>query len=141
MPATKTALDAKHAQEIIRDVFALLRSYGNLNSTPNANELQRIFSPQFKLIHNDRQVANNLNEYSKRLENLQKLSSLTTYSNLLEEPIIAGNKIVIRYGAELNKKSGQKAQYQIIAILAVADDKIVQCTEVIHEKGSGSFDS
>ena len=141
MPATKTALDVRHAQEIVKNVFTLLRSYGTLSATPNASELQKLFAQDFQLIHNDRKVCNNLNEYAKRLQDLQKLNSQTTYSNLMEEAIVAGNKIVIRYGAEVNRKSGQKAQFQIIGILTIADDKIIQATEVIHEKGSGSFDS
>ncbi len=138
MPSTKTVLDARHAQDLLREVFTLLRTYGNGSSSPNAGELQRFFSTQFQLINNDRKVCSNLNDYVKRLQDIQKENSQATYSNLLEEPIVAGNKVVIRYGAELANKSGKRSKYQIIAILTFQDDKITQCTEVIHEVGSSS---
>lgn len=141
MPSTKAVLDSRHAQEILNDVFKLYRSYGNPSTTPTTAELQKVFSPHLKIISNDRNVCNNLNDFVKRLQEIQKQSTLATYSNLLETPIVAGNKIVIRYGAELTRKTGKKSQFQVIAILTLQDDKIVEWTEVLHERGSGSFDA
>lgn len=139
MSATKTILDSKQAKTVVSGILESFASLGR----PNGNDfskLNQFFSQHVEMISNDHHITNTLEQFQQRIRSFQQRFPHITYSKLLEEPLISGNKIVLRYNADATDKTGKKAQFIIIAIVTIEDEKVVRWVEVIHEKGTGHID-
>jgi hypothetical protein len=134
-------LDKKHTQQTIEGILQLFQSYGNPNTKPSRQELERFFTSNLEIFSNDHTAVRNVNEFVERIQQIQQHFSSLKYSKLLESPIIAGNKAIIRYNVDLTTTNSKKTQFQIIAILTFDGEKVSQWTEVIHEKGTSRWDS
>lgn len=142
MPTLKSApVDHKQAETLANDVLRLFASYGNPAKAPSASELEKYFTSNLAITSNERNVCNSLNDFVTRIRNIQKNYSSMVYSKLLDTPIVDGNRVAIRYNIDLKTPSGQASQFQILAFLTVEDGKVSRWTDIIHKKGSGSFDN
>lgn len=142
MPTVKNAqVDHKTAESLANDVLRLFGTYGNPAKAPASSEIERFFTPNVLITSNDRTVVKGINDFVTRIRNLQKMYSNISYSKLLTSPFVDGNKVAIRYNVDLTSASGKATQFQILALLTVEDGKIANWTDIVHEKGSGSFDN
>lgn len=135
-------LDNQTALKLVNGLFHLLKNYiGNRNqsSVPVLTELEQFLSPHIKFNRNERTVCHHLNDFLFRLKELQKNFEMVQFSHFLEEPIVANNKIVLRYHLDCVKSTGQKKQFHVIAILTVDHGKVTNWTEVLHDKDSGEL--
>lgn len=136
MPAMKSAVEMNTAKDVASHILAFFADLGKGQPIDMA-KLQRLFAKNFEFFSNTHHIAHNLQGYQERLKNIQSRFPKITYSKLLEEPIIAGNKVVIQYNATLQSPSGSKHEATVMAILTIEEDKVTKWQEVIHEKGSG----
>jgi hypothetical protein len=134
MVATKTLYDTKAARELVHGILDLYGYLGKPNHQVDLHKLEKFFSPNIEIISNDKKVVRNISQFQERIRNIQKRFPIIAYTKPLEDPIIADNRVIIRYNAELSEEKGQKRLVTIIAILTVESDKVTQWTEVIHQK-------
>lgn len=135
------ALDKQTAQKLVTGLFNVLKNYLKDSSTiPATSELEKYLSPRIRLTSNERTVCRNIGDFLLRIREVQKHFEEVKFSDFLEDPIIAENKIVLHFKIDAMRPTGQKTQYQIAAILNVEDGKIDKWTEIMHEKGSGDLE-
>lgn len=134
MVGVKSMLDSRMAKDIANGVLGIYSEFGKPNAKVDQTKLSKFFSPNFEYKSNEHVIGKSLQQFMDRIKDVQKRFPKITYSRLLEEPIISGNKMIIRYNADLTSASGQKQESKIFAILTIEDDKITHWNEVIHEK-------
>jgi hypothetical protein len=133
-------LDNQEALNLVNGLFQVLRAYvGKRTSIPSLTELENFLSPKIRLMRNERLICRNLDDYLFQLNALQKYFEAIRFSNFLEDPIVAKNKIVLRYHLDCIRSTGEKKEFQIISILTIDQQKISDWTEVLHEKGTGEI--
>lgn len=142
MQMTKTqTINKRLVKDQIKNILNLFQSYSNPKTIPSSSELEHYFVPHVHIISNDRTVCKDINDFLLRIRDIQKKFPNVKYSHLLEEPIVEENKAVIRYDVDFGSSSKGKTQFQVIAILTFEADRISQWIEVLHEKGTGDWDS
>lgn len=143
MAAVKSpTLDKQLAHKLLNGLFGLLRKYAEDRKTvPSQTELERYISHRVRVTTNDRTTCRNIGDYLLRIREAQKHFEKLEFSDFLEEPIVADQRIVVRFNVDVVRPNGKKAQFQRVAILKVEEDKIASWNELIHEKGSGDLES
>lgn len=131
----------KLAKTLAKGIMDFFIECGKPGNKADFSKLSQFFSPTVLVVSNENQVSKNLQEFQNRIKNIQTRFPTITYTKFLEKPIIARNKVVIRYNLETMDTQGKKREVVVIAILTVENDKVVQWTEVLHEKGLGEIDS
>jgi hypothetical protein len=134
------ALDKTIALSTINEFLEKFQDVIVSNQAPNLSDFEKILSPNFKLFINGRLDTKDLSHYLKQIMLYQKGFKSIDLSDLLEEPIVDGNKVVIQYDANLNGRNGQQSLVSIIAIVLFEDKKISQWIQVAHEKGESQWD-
>jgi hypothetical protein len=139
---TYQAVDKKQALWLVDQVFNLFRQYyGNsANNPPSEEAFSEFFNPSVKFVSNGQTVANGLEELTERTANQQQEYKKITFSKFSEEPIISGNKVILRFEADATPYNGPGLHAYVIAIFTLDGDKITQWTQVLHEKGTGEID-
>lgn len=121
-------------EDVVYRLFEWYRFFGeNLSSKPSLEELERFFTPDFNVISNGVEVCASCQEYLSHFSTLSKRCRSARTSSFLEEPILSGDKVVIRYNADVEELSGRRVPLQIIAILTIEQGKIAKWVEVLAE--------
>lgn len=130
MATVKTLLDPKLAKEIAKGVL-----HGFENMLENVPAFEKYFAPNIQFSMNDVLVARSLKDYNERHNKFAHFFS-SVKCHLLQEPLISGNNVIIRYNAECLDKQNKKHLLNFIAILTIHDDKVTHFSGVWNEKGS-----
>lgn len=135
------SIDKQSAQKLVHGLFRLLKDYAeNRASVPNSSQLEHYLSNKIRLISNERAVCRNIGDFLLRIREVQKHFEEIQFSDFLEEPLVADQKIVLRFHIDGIRSTGQKSQFQVFAILTVNQGKISEWIEILHEKGSGDLE-
>lgn len=140
--AKEAALDKNQATAFFNN---FLKNFSNMCNRPNAptvSDLEKFFTKNLQLTSNRKQITKSVSDYLNRITNLHKKYSHFEVSNLLEEPIISGNKVAVTYDLTMTPRSGgSKVIVNIAAFATIEDNKIAQWVQVVNEKGSSKWDS
>lgn len=85
------------------------------------------------MVSNGVEVCSSCQEYLSHFVFLKDQCSSAKISPFIEDPIRTQDKVIIRYNAEIEEKSGEKSQLQIIAILTLREGKIAKWVEVLNK--------
>lgn len=132
----ETTLDKNESKQLIQHFFELFQNWCNQSSLPSKEELEKYLTDNFQLISNDKLICKDCSDYAQRLGGIQNKYSHLSLSKFLEEPLICGDKMVVRYNVDFTLKDGQKGQINVMAITKIQDKKFSSWTEVMHEKGT-----
>lgn len=133
-------LDKTYALTIINEFLEKFQDIIVSNKAPKLADFESFLSPNFKLFINGKLDTKNIVNYLEQIVLYQKGFSSIDLSDLLEDPIMEGNKVVIQYDANLVGRNGQQSLVNILAIVTFEDNKIVQWMQVAHEKGVSQWD-
>lgn len=138
--AKMLVLDKTKALLTINEFLQKFEEVISSHQAPNLSDFDSLLCPNFKLFINGRLDIKDLSHYLKQIMVYQKGFNSIDLSDLLDEPIIEGNKVVIQYDANLNGSNGQQSLVNIMAIVIFEDNKISQWIQVAHEKGESQWD-
>lgn len=134
-------LTKEHALILLNGFLNQFLMICNRSKTVSTGDFEKFLSPKFQITSNGKLVGKSLVDYASRVTNFKKRYSRVEISKRLEEPIFSNNKAVIYYQAVLTSQTGQKSEISVISIATIENDKISQWLQVMHEKGSGNWDS
>jgi len=141
MVMTKTGmLDKAQATSLMNDFFKMFQDCINHPEPINPKTFAKFLAPDFKISSNDHIIAKSLTEYMPRVELLKKKYSHFEISEINAEPLISGNKMVVKYRLNLTSRNGPKVKVNIMAIATVDEHKISIWDEVTNEEGTSRWD-
>lgn len=126
--------ESRSSKEFIENFFSYLSYLGNYSVNElDFSSLNHFVTPDITIQSNNEKLTNSMQEFVDYIYRMQKKYEQVQYSNFLEDPIIAGNKIVIHFHVYCTPKLGQKRLLDVIAIVTIQDGKIRDWTEVFQE--------
>lgn len=135
----EVSLDNQTSLNLVNGLFQLLKSYVGRRdqaSIPAVENLENYLDPKLQLTCNEEIICRNIQDFVHRIKEVQNYYEVIEFSDFLENPLAADNKIVLRYHLNCIRSTGENKQFQIISILTVNNGKISDWNEVLHEKGS-----
>lgn len=124
-------LDRNEALPLMEGFFNLIeRNY--TPDFPHSAEYDKYLHQEFYMKSNNEVVCTDLPAFLVRLNRSKGEISSQKYTDWLEDPILGGNKIVLRYNVATLDKSNKAKNELVIAIVTIVDNKILQWSEVKH---------
>ena len=134
MVATKTqALEKQKALQVIHNFFDKFKNCCKQKQPPNVANFEHILSHDFQNSSNGKLIGKNIQDFLKRIQEVQKKYSHIELSHL-QDCLISGNKAIIQYDMTLNLQNGEKRLLNIMAIATIDDDLITHWSQVSHDK-------
>lgn len=125
-------LDRNEVMPLLNGFFAIVDRACNGKERPHSAELDKYVHPDFHMKSNGQLVCKNNADLLLYLQDHQKNYSSVKFTELLEDPVIGGNKVVIRFDVELTDKLQHKKVAHVIAIITVDDSRLLQWSEVTN---------
>jgi hypothetical protein len=127
-------LDKNTAFPLLNGYFDLFERFFKIGSGPHSAELEKYLSSELHMRSNGKILCRNLKEYIIYMDDVKKKYETIKLSEFLEEPVLGGNKIVIRYDMEGTIRGKPKREWNVMAIVTIDEDsKILQWSEVVNE--------
>jgi hypothetical protein len=134
MVATKTqALDKQKALHVINNFFEQFKNCCKQKQPSNAANFEDVLSHDFQNSSNGKLIGKNLQDFVKRIQDVQKKYSQAEFSHL-HDCLISGNKATIQYDITLSAQNGEKRQLNIMATATIDGDLITHWSQVSHDK-------
>lgn len=141
MVGIKTAnLDKTQALNVIYGFFKQVQEWCAKSNPIQISEVEKHLSSHFQIISNGKPIGKNSADYLKRLQQFQKQYNHFDISKPVEEPIICGNQIAVHYKVNLQSRSGQAKEVQIMAIATIEENRVAKWSQVACEQGTGKWD-
>lgn len=140
MPTLKAApADHKQVEILLNDLIKQFNAFSNPAHAPSQHDLEKFFTHNLVVVNNEKPAIHNLNDLLMHIRELQNEFSHANYAKQHDSIILEGNKLAVRYNVDLTSKAGKKTQFQVSANLTIEDGKIAKIEQVLHEKGSSSY--
>jgi hypothetical protein len=134
MVATKTqALDKQKALQVLNNFLDQFKNSCKQKQPPNTANFEHILSHDFQNSSNGKLIGKNIQDFLKRIQEVQKRYSHVEFSRL-QDCLISGNKGTIQYDMTLTSQSGEKRLLNIMAIATIDGDLITHWSQVSHDK-------
>jgi len=141
MIATKTqALDKQKALQMVNNFLNHFKNCCKQKQPPNAANFENILSHDFQNSSNGKLIGKNIQDFLKRIQEVQKKYSHVEFSQL-QDCLISGNKGTIQYDMTLTSQNGEKRLLNIMAIATIDGDLITHWSQVSHEKDKDHLNS
>lgn len=127
------ALDKQKALQLLNNFLDQFRNCCNQKHPPKADYFETILSNDFHNSSSGKQIGKNMQDFLKRIQEVQKKYSHIDFSRL-QECLISGNKAIIQYDMNRTLRSGGKSLINIMAIATIDGDLITHWSQVSHEK-------
>jgi hypothetical protein len=135
MVATKTQmLEKQKALQVLNHFFDQFKNCCKQKHSPNAANFENILSHDFQNSSNGKLIGKNIQDFLKRIQEVQKRYSHMEFSHL-QDCLISGNKATIQYDMTLTSQNGEKRLLNTMAIATIDGDLITHWSQVSHEKG------
>lgn len=131
--------DRKQAEHIVNELIKQFNTYSNPAHAPSHNDLGQFLADNLTVTNNDQQVSHDLNSLIMHIRELQQQFSNATYTKQQDSLVFDGNKLALRYNIDLTSKAGKRTEFQIFANLTFEDGKVSKIEQVLHEKGSNTY--
>jgi hypothetical protein len=140
MTTLKTApADRKQVENLLSDLIKQFNAFSNPSHAPSQHDLEKFFTQNLVVINNEKTAAHNLNDLLTQIHELHNEFSSANYVKQQDSIILDGNKLSVRYNIDLTSKAGKKTQFQVSADLTIEDGKIAKIEQVLHEKGTNTY--
>jgi hypothetical protein len=134
MVATKTqALDKHKALKVLNNFLDQFKNCCKQKQPPNAANFENILSHDFQNSSNGKLIGKNIQDFLKRIQDVQKKYSHVEFSHI-QDCLISDNKSTIQYDMTLTSQNGEKRQINIMAIATIDGDLITHWSQVSHDK-------
>lgn len=134
MVATKTQpLDKQKALQVLNHFLDQFKNSCKQKQAPNAAVFENILSHEFQNSSNGKLIGKNIQDFLRRIQEVQKKYSSVEFSSP-HECLISGNKGIIQYDMTLTLQNGEKRLLNIMAIATIDGDLITNWSQVSHEK-------
>ena len=134
MVATKTqALEKQKALQVLNNFLDQFKNCCKQKQPPNVANFEHILSNDFQNSSNGKVIGKNIQDFLKRIQEVQKKYSNIEFSRL-QDCLISGNKAIIQYDMILNLQNGEKRPLNIMAIATINGDLITHWSQVSHDK-------
>jgi hypothetical protein len=141
MVATKTqALDKQQALKALNHFLDQFKICCKQKQPPNAANFENILSRDFQNSSNGKLIGKNIQDFLRRVQDVQKKYSNVEFSHL-QECLISGNKGIVQYDMNLILQNGEKRLLNIMAIATFDGDLITHWSQVSHEKDKDHLNS
>lgn len=131
--ATTYALDKQKALQLLNNFLDQFRNCCNQKHPPKADYFENIVSNDFHNSSGGKQIGKNMQDFLRRIQEVQKKYSHIDFSRL-QECLISGNKAIIQYDMNRTLRNGEKSLINIMAIATIDGDLITHWSQVSHEK-------
>jgi hypothetical protein len=134
MVATKTqALDKQKALQMLNNFLNQFKNCCKQKQPPNAANFENILSHDFQNSSNGKLIGKNIQDFLKRIQEVQKKYPHVEFSHL-QDCLISGNKATIQYDMTLTSQNGEKRLLNTMAIATIDGDLITHWSQVSHDK-------
>lgn len=134
MVATKTqALNKQKALQLVNHFLEQFKHCCKQKQAPNAANLENILSRDFQNSSNGKLIGKNIQDFLKRIQDVQKKYSNLEFSSL-RDCLISDNKAIMQYDLNLTLHNGEKRMLNIMAIATIDGDHITHWSQVAHVK-------
>lgn len=141
MVATKTqSLDKQKTLQVLNNFLNQFKNCSKQKQAPTAENFETILSHDFQNSTNGKLIGKNIQDFLKRIQEVQKKYSYVEFSNL-HDCLISGNKATIHYDMTLTSQNGEKRLLNIMAIATIDDDLITHWSQVSHDKEKDHLNS
>lgn len=100
---------------------------------PKASDYENILSHDFHNLSNGRLVGKTMQDFLKRIQEMQKRYSNVEFTHI-HDCLISGDKVILQYDMDLTSLNGQKRLLNIMAIVTFDGDLITHWSQVSHDK-------
>lgn len=141
MIATKTqTLDKQKALKVINNFLDQFKNCCKQKHSPNIANFENILSQDFQNSSNGRLIGKNIQDFLKRIQEVQKKYPQVEFSPL-QDCLISGNKGIIQCNMILTSQNGEKRLLNIMAIATIDGDLITHWSQVSHDKEKNHLNS
>jgi hypothetical protein len=141
MVPTKTqALEKQKALQALNNFLDQFKNCCKQKQPPNAAIFEHILSRDFQNSSNGKLIGRNIQDFLKRIQEVQKKYSYVEFSHL-QDCLISGNKSTIQYDMTLTLQNGEKRLLNIMAIATIDGDLITHWSQVSHDKEKDHLNS
>lgn len=141
MVATKTqALDKQKALQVLNNFLDQFKNCCKQKHSPNAANFENILSHDFQNSSNGKLIGKNIQDFLKRIQEVQKKYSHVEFSHL-QDCLISDNKCTIQYDMTLTLQNGEKRLLNIMAIATIDGNLITHWSQVSHDKEKDHLNS
>lgn len=141
MVETKTqALDKQRALHVLNIFLDRFKHCCKQKQPPTAADFENILSHDFQNSSNGKLIGKNINDFLKRIQDVQKKYSQVEFFPP-QEVLISGNKVVIQYDMNLTAPNSEKLLFNIMAIATIDGDLITHWSQVSHIKARDHLNS
>jgi hypothetical protein len=141
MVTTKAqTLDKQKALQALNSFLDQFQNSCNQKNPPKAADFEDILSPNFQNSSNGKQIGRSIQDFLKRIQEVQKRYSRVDRTRL-QDCLISENKAIIQYDLNLTLRNGEKVLLNIMAIATMDGDLITQWSQVSHEKEKDHLNS
>lgn len=133
MVSTKTQpLDKQKALQVLHKFLDQFENCCKQKQPPTAANFQNILSPNLQNSSNGKLIGKNIQDFVKRIQEVQKKYSDIKFSHL-QDCLISDNKSIIHYDITLTLQNGTKRHLNIMAIVTIDGDLITSWSQVSHD--------
>lgn len=134
MATTRTeTLDKQKALQVLNNFLDHFKNSCRQKQPPTIDNFKDILSHDFQNSSNGKLIGKNIQDFLKRIQDVQKKYSQVEISHL-QDCLISGNKGTIQYDMTLTSRDGEKRLLNIMAIATIAGDQITHWSQVSHDK-------
>jgi hypothetical protein len=141
MVTTKTqSLDKQKALHLLNDFLDQFKNSSNQKQPAHAANFEKILSHDFQNSSNGKLIGKNIQDFLKRIQEVQKKYSHVEFSRL-QDVLISDNKAIVQYDMNLTSQNGEKRLLNIMAIATIDGDLITHWSQVSHDKEKDHLNS
>ena len=141
MVATKTqTLEKQKALQVLNHFLDQFKNCCKQKQSPNAANFENILSHDFQNSSNGKLIGKNIQDFLKRIQEVQKKYSQLDFTHL-RDCLISDNKAIIQYDMNLTLQNGEKRLLNIMAIATIDGDHITHWSQVSHDKEKDHLNS
>lgn len=117
-------------KNLLSSFFKYLAFLGNPENKIDSSSLQCFFTDDCIVQSNNLILTQGIDAFIAYINRNQERFEKVSYSDFLDEPIIAGNKVTLHFQVDCTEKNGRQKKLDVIAILTFKNGKICEWKEV-----------
>lgn len=130
---TAYALDKQKALQTINNFLQQFCNCCNQKHPPKAEYFKNIISNDFNNSSCGKQIGKNIQDFLKRIENVQKKYSHIDITNI-HECLVSGNHAVVQFDMHSSGRNGEKSLRNFMAIATIDGNVITHWSHVSNER-------